>query len=496
VICRRQLSEHVTPTPKASLASHTNRAPCWPVSHRDVITYPNMQECYTNISSYIRSLAEILPRDYVEPLEVALVSPVASSLGRLCASGAIASKNIVIRAPRFAFSGKQLRIDLTVNPLCSAGELENSDVMIAALARSTTPSTVFIQSSGEAESVLPYTFYQRAGHKSLSVVVEVPVVKAIGSFIVLRSLYVAGLSAAHETQLPLSIPIVRGLQPPLKFADCGMGMQTPAVSDEGVLYVVRKHDDGVKEFLADGSRREGDLLSCLALGLSDQTVAAAVCNESCTLLLADDNSRNTIVVAVDLTTRRPRWTSRKGEFSDCVGLAIMPMQRCVAASSYSKKEVRVLRVADGALVTSVSPLEGPCWLAYDAASETLFINTRKSVVAATWDDTAGTFGPVRPVVLAGETNNNRPLVVIPAAPGAPHESSSLIVATASTRDALCISLPNLDQVRPFRFPSGIEVMGLAADPSGNAIVVISSTDKTMHVLPWPLPEDGTSSDDT
>jgi hypothetical protein len=34
---------------------------------------------------------------------------------------------------------------------------------------------------------------------------------------------------------------------------------------------------------------------------------------------------------------------------------------------------------------------------------------------------------------------------------------------------------------------GMQVMGLAADPSGTALAVCDGVSKAVHVLPWPLP---------
>jgi hypothetical protein len=88
------------------------------------------------------------------------------------------------------------------------------------------------------------------------------------------------------------------------------------------------------------------------------------------------------------------------------------------------------------------------------------------------------------VEAAGTAGKERPLAVMAPTPG--RHTSYLVVGTLYEPALLVLSLPDRRLVHAHTL-EGIEVVGLAADPSGTALAVCDYTSKAIHVLPWPLP---------
>jgi hypothetical protein len=88
------------------------------------------------------------------------------------------------------------------------------------------------------------------------------------------------------------------------------------------------------------------------------------------------------------------------------------------------------------------------------------------------------------VEAAGDTSYWRPLAVVPPDPG--QRTSYLVVCTLNSHTLLVLSLPDRHLVHTHTL-EGIEVMGLAADPSGTALTLCDGVSEAVHVLPWPLP---------
>jgi hypothetical protein len=88
------------------------------------------------------------------------------------------------------------------------------------------------------------------------------------------------------------------------------------------------------------------------------------------------------------------------------------------------------------------------------------------------------------VEAAGTTANERPLAVMPPAPG--QRTSYLIIGTLGSSKLRMLSLSDRHLVHTHTL-EGLEVVGLAADPSGTALAVCDYKSKAVHVLPWPLP---------
>ena len=88
------------------------------------------------------------------------------------------------------------------------------------------------------------------------------------------------------------------------------------------------------------------------------------------------------------------------------------------------------------------------------------------------------------VAAAGKTYDIRPLAVMPPAPGL--RTSYLIVGTLDKSTLHILSLPDCCLVNTHTL-EGMQVCGLAADPSGTTLAVCDRESDDVHVLPWPLP---------
>ena len=140
------------------------------------------------------------------------------------------------------------------------------------------------------------------------------------------------------------------------------------------------------------------------------------------------------------------------------------------------------QLTDGALVATTRA-DLPTYIACGSSrATTLFVSTATRVSSFRWNGSALVSEGV--VEAAGNTDDGRPLAVVPAAPG--QRTSYLVVGTYRDPTLLVLSLPDRRLVHTHTL-EGMEMKGLATDPSGTALAVCDHTSKAIHVLPWPLP---------
>ena len=90
----------------------------------------------------------------------------------------------------------------------------------------------------------------------------------------------------------------------------------------------------------------------------------------------------------------------------------------------------------------------------------------------------------RSVLAAGSKHCFRHLAVMPPATG--KRVSHLIVGTEDSSELLVLSLPGLALVHSHVI-EGMQLIGMAADPFGKALVVHDFISKAFNILAWPLP---------
>ena len=106
----------------------------------------------------------------------------------------------------------------------------------------------------------------------------------------------------------------------------------------------------------------------------------------------------------------------------------------------------------------------------------------RSVIVFRWD--GATLVKEGKVEAVGGAANFRPLTVMPPAPGL--RTSYIVVGTCFTPTLHVLSLPDRRLVHTHTL-EGMQIVGLAADPSGTALAVCDYASNAVHVLPWPLP---------
>jgi hypothetical protein len=199
--------------------------------------------------------------------------------------------------------------------------------------------------------------------------------------------------------------------------------------------------------------------------------------------LTDANGASSKLVAVDAASRAVRWSAALG--GSCWGIAVLSAQGVVVVSDPNHDELHVHRLSDGVRVASAEAKEAT-YVAADPASGTVYASTGAfysyAVSAFRWDGVALVAEGV--VEAARTADIRRPLAVMPPTPG--RHSFYLVVGTYGAPPLLVLSLPDRRLVHTHTL-EGMEVTGLAADPSGTALAVCDAASKAVHVLPWPLP---------
>jgi hypothetical protein len=330
----------------------------------------------------------------------------------------------------------------------------------------------------EASQPLLATLAPAAG--GCDVVVSVPVPASAGrdSKVVIHGISVAGQPVTHGQSLPAHVGVVTGMLAPLRLEGAvGTDNSTPVITCDGTLYAPRYGSPDVLIFSADGTPLLP--LPLANLGLTSRTSDVAFDEATATLLLADANNEDSKLVAVDTVSRAVRWSAGIG--GSCSGIAVLPAQGLVVASSYDANELRMYRLADGALVAT-APADRPAYIADCPTSATLYVSTEERVSAFHWNGSA--LVSQGAVEAAGDTDDWHSLAVVPPAPG--QRTSYLVVGTCGAPTLLVLSLPDRRLVHTHTL-EGMEVVGLAADPSGTALAVCDRASEAVHVLPWPLP---------
>jgi hypothetical protein len=327
--------------------------------------------------------------------------------------------------------------------------------------------------------------YERTGCCRAVVSITVPLGVPHGSAVQINSVAVAGAPSTHVPGFPLSVIVVGGLAAPLDLADVVHGFSTqPCSSIGGTLYLPDEGCAYLRCFGPAGQAKEPLALS--RLHLSDKACVAAVDDSLGVLILGDANDRKSKIVAVDTATLRVLWTA--GAFNSCGGVALLPQHGVVVASSYKSDFIHVHRLADGArIATATAP--DPTYVAADPATGTVYVSSDEEVRAWRWDGSA--LVPLGRIVAALAAASRRPLAVLPPAPG--KSLSHLVVGEGGQPGISVLALPAHTLVCDVLIPDArgrdapCSVWGLAGDPTGTALLVCDPVERSLCVLPWPLP---------
>lgn len=124
----------------------------------------------------------------------------------------------------------------------------------------------------------------------------------------------------------------------------------------------------------DGKRCR--VLNTKALGLSTESVSAAAFDtKTDTLFLSDEVSERSRLVATDASGSTVKWSTPAGTLNDCCGIAVLPTQGVVVASSKSRRLLQVYRISDGAFLAKVAAPKYVTYLAADPVAGKVYAST-------------------------------------------------------------------------------------------------------------------------
>jgi hypothetical protein len=416
-----------------------------------------------------------LPRGPVEPTLFELEHE-ATKLGALLAPIGVRAGFVVVRGlPPCASPRLPLRFELALSdyPSRAPAELEAASVSLAFHSR----LIVSLVREGEPPRPLEATLTP-ASAGSVAVTVAIPEGTCIDAEVVVSGVTFAGQAVTGGQALPVRLRVVTGMQAPLRLKGAvNYNGSAPVISSDGTLYAPKIGSSDVLVFADDGTPLPP--LPLKTLGLSNSTRSAAFVEATGTLLLADANGATSKLMDVDAVSRAVRWSAALG--GSCWGIAVLPAQGVVVASDYDNSKLHAHRLSDGTHIASVKA-SLPTFVAAEPATATVYASTSSKVSAFRWDGAALVAEGV--VDAAGATHDCRPLAVVPPAPG--QRTSYLVVGTFYSPTLRVLSLPDRRLVHTHEL-DGMQVMGLAADPSGTALAVCDRSSEAIHVLPWPLP---------
>ena len=252
-------------------------------------------------------------------------------------------------------------------------------------------------------------------------------------------------------------------------------------------------------FAADGA--ELPTVPMPDLGLSEKAFVAVCDPLRKTVLVADANGAESRLVAMRRDTRSVTWSTARGAMHFCHGLALLPEQSLVLASSYYGNCIQAYQTSDGSKAGEAALFQ-PTFLAADPVSALVFAATYKegeggTVAAFQWRGISG-LTPFRAMVeAAGSTAARRPLALMPAPRGGPGQSV-LVVGTQKSSELRLLALPSLELIHTHVL-EGVQVQGLGADSARHyaqagdgedsgtpSLIVFDIASGDVLILPWPL----------
>lgn len=236
-----------------------------------------------------------------------------------------------------------------------------------------------------------------------------------------------------------------------------------------------------------------------SLGGQD-TLHAVACGTDDLILLVGRKGRLSLFEA---STREMRWTVSPDPdlepMSLYLGAAILAKSGVAvftleprggdALDDQGLLEVRSL--SDGARLCRVpAPVIG-LYMAADSVSNVVYVGDAVApcgVRAFKWSDSAGSLELVGTIAAITPVDNCRPLAVVPPAPGS--RTSHLVVGCIWSSHLVVLALPGHTVVHTFSV-APLKVTGLAADPTGTALVICgvkldARSERIVKAVSWPL----------
>jgi hypothetical protein len=451
---------------------------------------PSFPAFYSTLHEGLVELA-LLPREPVESVELDFCC--GELLGELSAVYSVDLHDIAISAlPKFVCVDASVIFDVAL-PERGTWNQRRREVIVGTMLRHVHVASCCVPVDRRGASIgrLSYSVAPATSGRGVTVsVFLLPGAIEAGYTVLLESVDFAGRPLLDE-RLPARIPVTcGGMLAPQKVAVPGAhfsrsGYHGPAVSLDGTLFLPKYGEPALLIFAADGSHLPS--LPYDSVSISNVVTAAAVSDETNTLFLSDLNGTDSAVVAVDISTRELRWREGNGALYTCAGLAVLPAEGILVVCSNDQRALHAYTISDGVRVATIGTSKYPRFLAADAERADIYasicVNPGHSVWVYGWRD--GALLKLGEVDAAGAEPQHRPLAVVPAGRG--RRTPHLVVATLERPRLLIFSLPDRALVHEHTFTDGTKVVGLAANPSGSALLVCDgASTPAVHVLSWPL----------
>jgi hypothetical protein len=469
-----------------------------------------------------------LPTAPIEPADIFISPPDEASTA---AGGGALNAGCVVHAPRgvraadVTAAGLASRVGLG-RPLCFSLQLSDAHpshaaadlaVSLAALAAHVNVVALLLAVEGDGlprsspasasfSQLLTMTARPDPAHRRVVVSLELPLARPVIDGSVKLAVEIHSISVANERVAvdpsstafsrgssgggegsgagftPLCIEVYSGIVPPFTTAPrtADSSNTTIAVTAQGVLYVPV---DSQEEMTVWDPR--GCALPPLAVSrFGFQHVrTVAFCDATDTLFVTNTA---TLVAASAAADYAVLWSV---PVRRCIGLTVLPAEGLVIAGSYQGSIV-AHRVSDGCVVGAAEGATDTVFVAADTSCACIYVSSQTRVAAYSWHGSSGGFGPREEVDAAGDTHDNRPLAVMPAAPG--KRNSYLVVGTSNRPELKILSLPDRRLFCTVNLQDAlgldtVKVLGLAADPGGCALAMCDEEATAVRVVPWPLP---------
>ena len=379
----------------------------------------------------LRRRLEVLPRMPVEPCVIRLVSGSQESIGdrlpdlRILAPRALRARDFVVAPfPRTVRPGFPLHLSLEISPASAqCTHVDDADIALSAAVANTCVAArcVHLSQGGVSLPSPLVSVSYNASEKRIDIFLKAPEDMGVDIAFSIDGIYTAGNSILPSA--PVLIPIRRSIAPGPLLHEGTHNLQTPCVTDDGIVIVPRDGDDTLHLFDSGGSALVGIPKELIVF--DGPLISSAYCGKQDILVLSDCES----VIALRFASRTHLW--RRNEQRNCCGLAVLSEQGVAIVGSNSKGEISVYRLSDGTLL-GAAPADGCLYVAADGASGAIFASTNSAISCFHWNgDMLVSDGRIE------SYTGSEALAVIPPAPG---KTNSYLVTASRFKDTLQVCL--------------------------------------------------------
>lgn len=315
---------------------------------------------------------------------------------------------------------------------------------------------------------------------------------------------IAVCGATLDGEWPITVQVIDGLSKPQCLGVISStNFSAPCILPDGELALpsTMRNATILRVYNPEGSI---ELEAQSLPGLSSQLRTVTFDQSNSLLLVADSPPDQSHVAAYvyPAVDRAGSWLTnqwRSEVLSGCFGLAIVPSQHVLLASSFFRNLLVVLRLATGETLATHS-LRGVSYMVTDTSSAygTVYMSCESPASSSSHcvrtceynrhGDGALSIGPPLDCLVDQSLKSPCPLAIIPPDHG--RIRSHLVVGCKGREVLHVVSLPEHRLIHTHRL-EGFAVVGLAGDPLDGSVIVVCDGKRDpgggAHVLPWPLP---------